>query len=259
MTRLATPAAEIRRIGADTDSRELAAATYRRLLIELDRLSTEDWGAPTICDPWTVADIVRHLLGAAKAHGSLRELARQARVASRTKDRFDGNDMDAMNELQVADHRHLGPAELVAGLEDAYPAAVAHRFRVAPWFGWVPMPLSDDGSTPAGSPDRLSLGHLFTTVLTRDVFLHRVDIARATGRGMEVSAEVEGRIVADVVGEWAERHGRPFHLELTGPAGGTYRQGEGGPELSLDALQLCFELSGRAEASHPLMETRVFF
>lgn len=47
--------------------------------------------------------------------------------------------------------------------------------------------------------------------------------------------------------EWARRHGRPFTLHLTGPAGGAYVQGPGdGAELTLDAVEFCRILSGRA-------------
>jgi len=50
------------------------------------------------------------------------------------------------------------------------------------------------------------------------------------------------------VAEWARRHGRPFTLELTGTAGGTFT--EGGPgaaaTTTLDAVELCRIFSGRA-------------
>ena len=59
--------------------------------------------------------------------------------------------------------------------------------------------------------------------------------------------------------EWAERHGEPFRLTLTGPAGGVYEAGSGGPEIELDAVELCWILSGRGPAPHPLLETRVVF
>lgn len=43
-----------------------------------------------------------------------------------------------------------------------------------------------------------------------------------------------------------ERHGRPFTLHLTGPAGGTW--GSGGPELEFDAVEFCRAISGRGSA-----------
>jgi len=58
--------------------------------------------------------------------------------------------------------------------------------------------------------------------------------------------------VADVVAEWARRHGQPFLLDLTGPAGGTYASGPGLPRaerLSLDAVEFCRTLSGRGRAA----------
>jgi hypothetical protein len=42
--------------------------------------------------------------------------------------------------------------------------------------------------------------------LDPDPFLHRVDIARATGTPMTATAEHEGTIIDDVVAEWAGRH-----------------------------------------------------
>ena len=47
---------------------------------------------------------------------------------------------------------------------------------------------------------------------------HRLDIAAATGTTPRLTAGHDGVIVADVVAEWAERHGTDFELTLTGPA-----------------------------------------
>ncbi len=45
--------------------------------------------------------------------------------------------------------------------------------------------------------------------------------------------------------EWAARHGRPHRLRLTGPAGGTWSEGQDGEEIELDAVEFCRVLSGR--------------
>jgi hypothetical protein len=82
--------------------------------------------------------------------------------------------------------------------------------------------------------------------------MHRVDITDACGARMVLTAEHDGVLVDDVVREWADRHGRPFRLELTGPAGGSWSRGDGGPELSGDAIDFCRRLSGRAPAEGPL-------
>jgi hypothetical protein len=39
--------------------------------------------------------------------------------------------------------------------------------------------------------------------------MHRADAARAVDRPIELTATHDGRIVADVVAEWARRHGKP--------------------------------------------------
>ncbi|MBG7603750.1 MAG: maleylpyruvate isomerase N-terminal domain-containing protein [Actinobacteria bacterium] len=94
-------------------------------------------------------------------------------------------------------------------------------------------------------------------------WMHRVDTARATGRPIELSPNHDGRIVADVVAEWARRHDRPFTLELEGPAGGTFAQDPDSPEaehITLDAIEFCRILAGRDEANATgLMATVVPF
>jgi hypothetical protein len=105
---------------------------------------------------------------------------------------------------------------------------------------------------------RVSFGYMSDVVVTRDSFVHRVDITRATGKPMTVTADQEGRLIADVVRDWAAHHGRPFTLRLSGPAGGAYRGGSGGDEIELDAVQFCRVLSGRAPGDG-LLNTQVPF
>ena len=250
---------DIARITPGEEARTLATAMYERVLDELAGLPPDQWEAVTSCAPWTVADIVRHLIGAAKGHASMRETVRQIRYGRRHAAEFDGNDMDAMNHLQVSDHAGLGPIELLAELRAVAPKAVAKRMSRPRWMHRIKLPNAPGGSTASGMPDSLTMGHLFTVILTRDVFLHRVDIARATGRDLVVDAGHEGRLVADVVAEWADRHGAPFRLTLTGLAGGRFEAGRGGPEIELDAIAACWILSGRGAAPHPLLDTRVLF
>lgn len=102
-----------------------------------------------------------------------------------------------------------------------------------------------------------TMGYLFDVILTRDPFLHRVDIARATGTPMMATADHEGVIVDDVVAEWADRHGAAYDLELTGPAGGHWRHGEG-EHIAMEAFEFCRAISGRAPAEG-LLSTQVPF
>jgi hypothetical protein len=62
---------------------------------------------------------------------------------------------------------------------------------------------------------------------------------------MQLDHDHDGRLVADIVREWAELHGEPFDLHLTGTAGGTFSQGEGGEHVEMDALDFIRILAGR--------------
>jgi hypothetical protein len=97
-----------------------------------------------------------------------------------------------------------------------------------------------------GTTETWRAGYLFDIILTRDTWMHRVDIARATGRQLVLSPGHDGRLIADVVAEWAGRHGQPFTLHLEGAAGGTYTHGGGGEQIAIDAVEFCRTLSGRA-------------
>ena len=97
-----------------------------------------------------------------------------------------------------------------------------------------------------GTVETWRLAFLVDVILTRDTWMHRVDLARATDRPLELTADHDGRIVADVVAEWARRHGQPYTLELSGPAGGTFTSGEGGEHIAIDAIEFCRILSNRA-------------
>ena len=111
-------------------------------------------------------------------------------------------------------------ADVAAGAEDG--AAVPGRAgREVP----VRRPTGGPGTSPpgpgaraaaapeaqvvGGHRERWTFGFLFDVVLTRDTWMHRADISRAIGRPMELTPEHDGVLVADVVAEWAERHGRP--------------------------------------------------
>jgi hypothetical protein len=109
-----------------------------------------------------------------------------------------------------------------------------------------------------GVEEKWRLGYLLDVILTSDTWMHRVDISRATNRELELTPDHDGRLVADVVSEWARRHGHPFTLELEGPAGGSYTYGGGGEAITLDAVEFCRILSNRA-AGTGLLTTEVPF
>jgi uncharacterized protein (TIGR03083 family) len=241
-------------ISRSTDAAEVATAAYEGLLALLEDLDTGEWSAPTECPGWDVTAMVAHLVGAAAAAASVRENLRQQWWGHRESGTYDGNALDAANALQVRENRGLGPVGLVDELRRLAPAAVRGRMRLPTPLRAVRVPLAAGGSTAPGMPQHLSLGRLVDVVYTRDVWLHTVDIARATGRdtarttGRDAAGRaVDARIVEDVVAEWVRAHATPVSLTLLGPAGGRFVHGRGGGTLRLDAVEACRVLSGRAD------------
>jgi uncharacterized protein (TIGR03083 family) len=245
-------------VARDTDARRIALDAYDQLLDLLDRLDARDWDAPTECTGWSVADMVGHIIGAARSCASVRELIRQQSWGLLHRKAFNGNPLDAANALQVREHADLSPPQKIAKLRELAPRSVAGRLRIPAVMRAIRIPQAQTGNTPDGSPPLIHLARLFDVIYTRDVWLHTIDIARATGQEPDLGRAVNHRIVADVVAEWAARHRQPFALTLTGPAGGHYARGSGGERLELDAVEFCRALSGRAEAAG-LLATRVYF
>lgn len=146
--------------------------------------------------------------------------------------------IDVMTALQVEERSTLTHDELLTRLDAVGPRAARFRQR----FPFRRMSLKEE---VGGQPETWRMACLFDRVLNRDVWMHRVDLARATDRPMELTADHDGRIVADAVADWADRHGRPFTLHLEGTAGGEFVQGEDGEALTLDAVEFCRILSER--------------
>ncbi len=228
----------------------LAEEEYRRLLALLRDLDEPDWARSTDCPEWDVRAMVAHVVGACESCASLREQVHQLRAGKKAARARGGPEVDGINEVQVRERADLSPAVLVERFEGVIPKAVRGRRRPP-----APVRGIDVGDAFTG---RIPLGWLMDVIYTRDTWMHRVDIARATGRPLELTAEHDGRIVADVVADWASLHGQPFDLTLTGPAGGGFRQAEGGPSWKLDAVEFCRVVSGR-ELREGLLATPVLF
>ncbi|MCA1691455.1 MAG: maleylpyruvate isomerase family mycothiol-dependent enzyme [Actinobacteria bacterium] len=229
----------------------LAAEEYRRMAAVAEQLSPDEWAMATECPGWTVRDVMAHVAGS-MAGTSLREGARQRKLAGQRVEAGGGAFLDEMNQLHIEERAGLSEPDLARELRDRIEPAVRARRRVPGLLRRAPIPTSGD---------RLTLGELLDVILTRDVWMHRVDVCRATGRTPHLTPEHDGRLVADVVREWADRHGQPFTLRLTGPAGGTITSGSAGPErpeLDLDAVDFCRTLSGRAPGEG-LLATGVVF
>ncbi|QYN34549.1 maleylpyruvate isomerase family mycothiol-dependent enzyme [Pseudonocardia sp. DSM 110487] len=230
--------AEPRRSALDREvAIRLAATEYGRFLDMLRSLSPEDWTLPTDCPAWDVRQMAAHCLGMAELAASPEEGARQNEVAHRRGGVF----IDALTGLQVEERGNMTPEELIQRYAEVGPLAAQCRRETPAEVLAMTMP---GVQIVNGEQEHWVLGFLVDTILTRDTWMHRVDTARATGRDLVLTPEHDGAIVADVVAEWAGRHGMPHTLVLTGPAGGRWSRGDG-PELELDAVEFCRVLSGR--------------
>lgn len=258
MTMTYTDIATVPRIQRGDEADRFAQVAYDRLVALLMTLTAEDWRRSTECPAWTVHDMVAHMVGAARGHASPLEFMRQVAHGQRHREAFDGNDTDAMNAYQVRRNAHLAPSELIAALRELAPRAVRGRRRVPALLRRRPVPLADSGSFPAGTPTSITMGELLDVTLTRDVWLHRIDICRAIGAQPDSDTDTDRRIVTDIVADWAARHRQPVQLHLTGHAGGHYEQGSAGRTIELDAIEFCRILSGRAEGDG-LLRTKVLF
>lgn len=232
-------------IGRPTAMR-LAEEEYQRVVEAVDALRGADWTLPTDCTGWDVRQLVAHIAGMTKAASSPLEMARQLLAAK--AHRQDGQALvDAQTAVQVHQREHSAPAALLAELQRIGPRAAKGRRRTP---GFVRSLRLPEPQVVNGSPETWSIGYLTDVILTRDPWMHRLDLARATGEPAALTASHDGLIVADVVLEWARRHSSPYRLELTGPAGGHWSCGTGGEEIVMDAADFCRVVSGRRGGEH---------
>lgn len=233
-----------------TEARKLASAEFEKLAALVASLSPEDWQTDTDCVGWDVRKMVLHVLGSADAQASPLVFLHQLRRGLPLNKEIDSHHwVDGLNELQIRERTGLTDTEVIAQLQAVGAKAVKGRFGTPLPMRFTPVPFGD----PIGWKP---VNYLLEVGFTRDVWAHRIDIHAAIDRAMPLDAAHDGRLVADIVAEWAELHGEPFHLHLTGDAGGTFSQGDGGEHVEMDALDFIRTLAGRLPGTgvmrHPL-------
>ena len=232
-----------------TDWMSLAETERERTLSLLALLDPVDWKKPTDCPAWDVRELVAHLVGMAEMQASVRENVRIMRLgkrAARGRPTIDG-----VTEVQVRERTDVMPEELLQDLSDATARALVARRRTPAPLRAIPIPFGP----PLGTKP---LGYLVDRIYTRDAWMHRIDIARATDRSIELTSGHDGKIVADVMAEWAGVHGQPYDAALTGPAGGRFRRESGGEEIRMDAVEFARLLAGRGTGAGLLATTVPF-
>jgi uncharacterized protein (TIGR03083 family) len=220
----------------------LMQTAFNRFINLIESLEPEEWSRPTPCTEWSVRDMVAHQAGGYASGTSYREMIRQ--LIARPKARPGQFIEDTINALQLAERAGRSPAALIAELWQSGEKANhnwAYGFQLVKW-----------AAIPHPSADRLSLRHLMWVIHSRDTWMHRLDICRATGRHFEQTREYDGRINELVVMDLAHSlkkklNGHAFTLVLTGLAGGTWQVGQGDAEavIEMDTLDFNIYSSGR--------------
>jgi uncharacterized protein (TIGR03083 family) len=236
-----TPVAMIRRID-HREAMQIATEENRRFADQLAGFTADDWSKPTDCPLWNVRAVAAHVIGSAASQASPREFVRQVRGGRPLRVEI-GSPFwwDGMNEVQVRERADRSTDELRAEWDAQSRRAVRARSRLPRVIARLPLLNLPE---PVG---RQPVGYLFDMGFTRAVWMHRIDLARATDGKLDIDATHDGRIVADIVAEWAIRHGEPCTLDLSGPAGGRYVAGTGGEHVAMDAIEFCRILSGRGD------------
>ena len=221
------------------EARVLAEEEFRRFAALMGSLSPDEWTMPTDCTEWDVRKVALHVLGSGDAQASFPQFLHQLRRGVPLNKEIDSHHwVDGLNELQVRERSKLSNHELVQQLSTIGPKAVKGRWGTPPPMRSLPIPFGP----PIGWRP---LKYLLDVGFTRDVWAHRIDLCTATGRAMELTPEHDGRLVGDLVAEWAALHGQPFELVLDGPAGGKFSQGTDGDRVEIDAIEFVRTLAGR--------------
>lgn len=220
---------------ADVGTSQLGA-----LVATLRELDEADWDRPTDCDRWRVRELVAHVVGALDEGAHLRVFLRHGLMGRRRHPRLEM--LDGINEAQIDDRRDWASTRLLQELAVLAPRAVRARRRMPAPVRRLRLPAAS--TLPPGS----TMAYLADVITSRDVWMHRIDIARATGRELTAAPgdeEVVRQVVRDLGRAWS---GPPVALELTGLVTGRWLLGSGVPaaDVRVDAVEYCRLLSGRA-------------
>ncbi len=235
---------------AHDEAMRIAAMENAKFAGLLRSFEPGDWTRPTDCALWDVRALAAHVVGSAAGQASPREFVRQVRKGRPLVAEIGGQFWwDGMNELQIRERTGLSTEQLVAEWDAASTRALRARTRLPRLVAKLPLL---NLPTPVG---RQPLSYLLDVGFTRDVWVHRIDLARATAKRLDLDPEHDARIVADLVAEWASTHGEPFTLTLGGPAGGQFRAGTDGEHVDMDAIEFCRILAERGHGTGILRHT----
>ena len=243
----------------------IGQAEGQAALVLLGQLGDRDWQRPTDCTEWDVRTLVSHLV--AQCEDGLRLGTMLRRELAGRRRYPDKAGVDAHMAVQVHDHRAEPGPELAERFGLLWPRAVQARRR-------RPMALRRI-IVSSGDPSmsRFSIGYLLDIIYNRDLWMHRLDLARATGQPFQTGdhgRHIVAQVVRDLALAWPAA---PVALELTGSAGGSWLVGWGEPAAVIQAEATAWMralagrddnpalelLSGDQTALAPMRKARVLF
>ena len=194
---------------ARTDALRLLRAETAAWNALLATFTPDDWSAPTVCDRWSVRDIVGHLDG--HAEEILRPWLFPFRDRTGARRHPELARLDAHMEAQVDVHRRRSVDDLRRRFARDWDRAVRRLAR-------LPEFVRARGiATGIEAMPHLTLGTLADVIYLRDLWMHRDDICRATGRAAAPQPH-DAEVVAQVL-----RDARPRLLVRSGCRAGADR------------------------------------
>lgn len=237
---------------------QMALAELNNFVALLQTLSEEDWLKPTYCALWNVRQMVAHVAGAQEGYLSFKHFKRQMISKELKPYAKQGLKMiDATNQLQVDDRKNSTPAELIAELKEIGPVAIHNRHNLPLILRAIRLYL------PILGYNRID--YLTDLIYTRDMWMHRVDISKATGREMTLTPRHDGRITNFAVRDLAKLafrklKGNSVVYHLKGVAGGSWLIGQSlvaQATLEMDTLDFHLLAAGRYSAKEMLEQNLV--
>lgn len=236
---------------------EAAAIGRAELACFLDLIAglhPDELDRPTHCSLWSVRDLVAHQASHAQSGSGIRGFFAQLDPRLVRPYRKTGMSMlDALNQAQV-DRRKDRPFEaVVAELRQETAASIESRMRLHPLTRAIRVPVHPVGLMP--------LSTLLMEIFPRDMWIHRLDIADATGRPFSLEAEHNDAVVAGIVrdaGRQASKRLRSIAVELRlrGPRERAWSFGTGERvSMAMDIADFARLTSERAAPEQVLQST----
>lgn len=229
------------------EAMSMATLELERFLALVISLSDDEWEKPTTCLLWNVRQILAHVTGASAAYAHWTEFKRQGNPKVRRQYRASSlSFLDSMNQIQVDDRASATPVALIHELQMVGPRAIATRAR-------LPMLLRALRRQRHALGGIVPIGYLTDLIYTRDMWMHRLDLCRATQHEMVMTSEHDGRIVALVMRDLERKLAAKLRTtsmvyHLSGKSGGMWQFGaKVSPvtTIQLDVLDFNLLASGR--------------